>query len=78
MEKNIDFTNREEVMDLMRNDPDAFFNMIDVIKAEEAERQLAIEGADSEVEAKLEESSDEQSHPRQQARRKVARIAFRR
>ena len=76
MEKT-DFTKRDEVMDLMRNDPEAFFNMVDMIKAEEAERQSELATDEAHVET-AHDAEVPQPQLSPQARSKAMRIAFRR
>ena len=73
--ENIDFKNREAMTDLIRNDPEAFFEMAQQIKEDEARRQATAEGIVSEI-----QDESTQEHPRlnQQSRRKAMRIAFRR
>ena len=73
--ENIDFKNREAMTDLIRNDPEAFFEMAQQIKEDEARRQATAEGIVSEIQ---DETTQEQPRLNQQSRRKAMRIAFRR
>lgn len=73
--ENMDFTNRDAMTDLIRNDPEAFFEMAQQIKTDEASRQANVEETVTEIQDEL---TPEQPRLNQQSRRKPMKIAFRR